>query len=172
MLVSIKRVDVTKQNLIKLEEVKFYLKIDNNLEDNLLNDLILAAIKDCEEWSGIVLSKTTWSAIYKQNDKNKYCFILPKKPVIKVIDVYGFYDNGIQSTISKNYYYLLIDKITFRQKPIFNNVHINFETGYVNEIPENLKITIFEHISDMYENRGVCSNFLTTKYKKYRDIKL
>ncbi len=172
MIVSMKKIEDARQNLIKLREVKNYLKIDNEVEDSLLIDLILAATRDCEEWSGIMISKTKISVIYKQNDKNKYYFVLPKKPVIKIVNIYGFYDNGVKSIINENYYYLLIDKVILRQKFNFNNININFEVGYTNEIPENLKITIFEHISDMYEKRSVCSNFLAEKYKKYRNIKL
>jgi len=49
MIVSMKKIEEAKQNLIKLGEVKNYLKIDNEVEDSLLNDLILAATRDCEE---------------------------------------------------------------------------------------------------------------------------
>ena len=172
MLISLKRIDDVRQNVIKLEEVKLYLKIDNNLEDTLLNNFISAAIKSCEECTDIALSKSKWNAVYKQGHNICYHLVLPKKPILIIMDIYGFYNNGDKSIINKNYYYLLMDKIIFKQKPAFNNIHIDFEAGYVNEIPENLKITIFEHISDMYEKRRICSNFLAAKYKKYREIKI
>ena len=40
-LISLKGIDNINQDIINLEEVKIYLKIDNNIEDNLLKDLIL-----------------------------------------------------------------------------------------------------------------------------------
>ncbi len=171
MLISLKETNNIKQNLIGLEEVKIYLKIDNNIEDTLLNDLILTAIKNCEECTNISLGNKNWFAIYKITNHFSE-IILPRKPVHKVIELGGFHYNGKKSKLSDSQYHLLDNRVIFKQISFFNQIYIDFNAGYSEQIPAELKINIFEHIAEMYENRNTSSDFLSKKYNRSRGIKL
>ena len=171
MLISLKEIDNVNQDIINLEEVKIYLKIDNNMEDNLLNDLILTAIKSCEEYANVSLGRKNWYAIYKTTNYFSK-IILPRKPVHKVIELGGFYCNGEKSKLSDEQYYLIENRVLFKQIPFFNQIYIDFNAGYFQHIPTELKINIFEHVAEMYENRNISSDFLSKKYNRLRGMKL
>ena len=170
-LISLKEIDNVNQDIIDLEEVKIYLKIDNNIEDNLLKNLILTAIKSCEEYTNISLGRKNWYAIYKTISHFSE-IILPRKPVHKVIELGGFYCNGEKSKLSDNQYYLVANRVGFKQSPFFNQIYIDFDAGYFEQIPAELKINIFEHVAEMYENRNISSDFLSKKYNRSRGMKL
>ena len=171
MLISLKEIDNINQDIINLKEVKIYLKIDNNMEDNLLNNLILTAIKSCEEYTNVSLGRKNWYAIYKIINHFSE-IILPRKPVHKVIELGGFYCNGEKSKLSDNQYYLIDNRIIFKQISFFNQIYIDFDAGYFEHIPTELKINIFEHVAEMYENRNINSDFLSKKYNRSRGVKL
>jgi len=124
-LILLKGVDNTNQDIINLEEVKIYLKIDNNIEDNLLRDLILTAIKSCEEYTNLSLGRKNWYAVYKTINHFSE-IILPRKPVHKVIELGGFYCNGEKSKLSDYQYYLIDNRVIFKQIPFFNQIYIDF----------------------------------------------
>ena len=170
-LISLKGIDNINQDIINLEEVKIYLKIDNNIEDNLLKDLILTAIKSCEEYTNISLDRKNWYAVYKTINHFSE-IILPRKPVHKVIELGGFYYNGGKSKLSDNQYYCVNNRVIFKQIPVFNQIYIDFNAGYFEAIPTELKINIFEHVAEMYENRNISSDFLLKKYNRSRGMKL
>ena len=166
ILISLKRVDNPVHSPIKLDLIKTYLKIDNDIEDQLLLTLIAAAINQCEECTGLALSKTQWDVTYKVfHDVNE--IILPRKPVASILSVYGYYYNGEKSEIDKKLYYLFENRLTFKQSLSFTKLSINFEAGYDNdEVPADIKAILLEHIADMYEKRNLHSNFPIKKYKK------
>ena len=172
ILVSLKKVDNAVHPPIKLEAIKIYLKIDNDLEDQLLLTLITAAINQCEECTGIALSETQWIAAYKVlHDVDE--IILPRKPVISILSVGGYYYNGEKSEIDKRLYYLFENRVVFKQSLSFTKLSINFEAGYDNDaMPADIKTILLEHIADMYEKRNLHSNFPARKYKKFRGMRL
>ena len=172
ILISLKKADDTTHMSINLDAVKTYLKIDNDIEDQLLLTLIAAAINQCEECTGLALSKTQWEVTYKVfHDVDE--IILPRKPVANILSVYGCYHNGERSEIDKKLYYLFENRLTFKQSLSFTKLSINFEAGYDNDTaPADIKAILFEHIADMYEKRNLHSNFPIKKYKKFRGIKL
>ena len=174
ILVSLKKVDNAVHPPIKLEAIKIYLKIDNDLEDQLLLTLITAAINQCEECTGLALSKTQWIAAYKVlHDVDE--IILPRKPVISILSVGGYYYNGEKSEIDKRLYYLFENRLVFKQTSVFSRMYVNFEAGYDennNAMPADIKTTLYEHIADMYEKRNIHSNFPARKYKKFRGMRL
>jgi uncharacterized phiE125 gp8 family phage protein len=170
-LISLNRTDNLNHNLISLEEVKIYLKIDSNLEDSLLGNLILSAIKSCEEYTNLSLGRKCWHAIYK-TASNFSEIILPRKPVHKVIELGGLYHNGEKSKLNYTHYYLIDSRVIFKQNPFFNHIYIDFEAGYLEQIPSELKINIFEHVAEMYEKRNISSDFLSKKYNRSRGMKL
>ena len=170
-LISLNRTDNLNHNLISLKEVKIYLKIDSNLEDSLLGNLILSAIKSCEEYTNLSLGRKCWHAIYK-TASNFSEIILPRKPVHKVIELGGLYHNGEKSKLNYTHYYLIDSRVIFKQIPFFNHIYIDFEAGHLEQIPPELKINIFEHVAEMYEKRNIASDFLSKKYNRLRGIKL
>ena len=170
-LISLKRTDNKNQSIISLEEAKIYLKIDGNLEDGLLRDLVLSAVKSCEDYTNLSLGRKNWCAIYKTTNHFSK-IILPRKPVHKITELGGFYYSGEKSKLSDNQYYLIDNRVVFSQTPFFNHIYIDFEAGYLEQIPPDLKINIFEHVAEMYEKRNICTDFLSKKYNRFRGLKL
>ena len=172
ILISLKKRDNTVHLPVHLDAVKTYLKIDNDLEDQLLFTLITAAVNQCEGCTGLALIKTGWTAVYKiLHDVNEV--ILPRSPTTSILSVGGYYYNGEKSEIDKRLYYLFENRLTFKQSLPFAKLSINFEAGYDNDaIPADIKAILFEHIADMYEKRNLHSNFPIKKYKKFRGVKL
>jgi uncharacterized phiE125 gp8 family phage protein len=174
ILISLKRMGDVSHLAVKLDEVKTYLKIDSTIEDKLLLTFIAAAINQCEECTGLSLSKTHWCAVYKiMNDVEEV--ILPKKPVINMLSVGGYQHDGEKADIDKSLYYRFEDRLVFRHIPFFTKLYVNFEAGYdedKNLMPAEIKAILLEHIADMYEKRNRQSNFPIMKYKKFRSMKL
>ena len=74
--------------------------------------------------------------------------------------------------MSDNQYYCVNNRVIFKQIPVFNQIYIDFNAGYFEAIPTELKINIFEHVAEMYENRNISSDFLLKKYNRSRGMKL
>jgi uncharacterized phiE125 gp8 family phage protein len=171
ILISLKRIGDVSQLAVKLDEIKTYLKIDTVIEDQLLLTLAAAVVNQCEECTGLSLSKTKWCAVYKMmQDVNEV--ILPKKPVINIASIGGYQPSGEKAEVDKSFYYRFEDRVIFRYAPFFQKLYINFEAGYDDLVPAEIKATLLEHIADMYEKRNCHSSCPTQKYKKFRSMKL
>lgn len=154
-----------------LTTVKQYLKIDpeNTADDNLITGIMIAAVQFAEKYTKrdfiiknymtyrddfsdgfFVLRKSKFQELisfeYKVDDV--FIDVPPVYYTTDQVDYSGIFLKGGTSDAWPN-------NITCR----LQSIKIKFKAGYgylENDIPYELKIGIFQHILNMYENRGDC----------------
>ncbi len=160
-------------NIIDLAEIKNFLRIDFDDDDNLLKELLKTAVKQCELYISKSLSEKNYKlSVYEcaTNTLN-----LPYPPVISVnsITIIDKYNNNIEYT---NYLLDTIsNKIIFRNLPNnFYRIDIIYTSGYT-KIPDDIKQGILFHISKMYEDKVGYSPIPKASlgiYKNYKTMRI
>ncbi len=162
-----------------LEEVKNYLRISHNYDDQLLRSLIVSATDSAEIFMGMNISK-----------KHIQCDIagLNKESVLKyfpVFEVKSFKTGGNKDALKPvdNKGSLLINssrKIIITPGYSEKYIQVEYTVGYAqeraNNIPASIKHGILMHVSQMYDSGDMISNNLMQQvynlYKPYRSIKI
>lgn len=172
-LMYIKCVSPSLKSAVSLDEVKLYLKIDHDFEDDLLRLFINAAIKKCEQYTEKALIKQDWTAVYEKSHCNH--INLPITPVIKVLKILGEDYHGNSKAYSGELYRVKENRVDFFVIPMCYRLSITFTCGYAdssNDIPEELKSLLLEHIGHMYEYRSSNVSYNMEKYKNFRGIRV
>lgn len=162
----------TDSEIINLSEIKNFLRIDFEDDDNLLKRLLKSAIKRCELYISQSLNLKTYQlSLYKIDKEIKLIY----PPIINITSI-NIVDKNNNSIEFKNY---IFDKIS--NKIIFNNIPSNFyrvdiiyEAGYT-EVPDDLKQALLFHISKMYEDKNGYSPIPKASlniYRNYRTIRI
>jgi len=165
---SLNRLEKPSYLPITVKEAKLYLKIDHDIEDLLIEDMIKAAVNSFEDVTATALIPQVWKVIYKDIDRN--IIDIPIKPVANILNI---------STINSNHQISKITNYTLINNSLFFNISfpsqiliIEFQAGTeINFIPENIKLSLLEHIAFLYENRGENNQFDLNIYSKFRTIK-
>lgn len=158
-------------DVIKLTEIKNFLRIDFDDDDNLLKELLKSAIKQCE----LYISKSLVQKIYKfsiYNSINNNLVELPYPPIISIESV-SIIDKNNNSI---NYINYLLDTISntiiFNVLPSnFYRIDITYKSGYA-EIPDDIKQGLLFHISKMYEDKVGYSPIPKASLNIYRNYKI
>ena len=133
-----------------LDEFKLYAKIDNNIEDALLNSFLNSAFELAETKTNRAYSKTTYEYYTsKQTDE------LPRAPFIDIVSVekksgdtyiaYSDYEIDTKDTLAK---------ISFAEAGEYK---VTFEAGYI-DIPEKVKLWAYTQAATLYEYRTEFDN--------------
>ena len=159
-------------DIISLSEIKNFLRIDFEDDDDLLKRLLKSAIRRCELYISQSLNSKTYQLSLYKIDKEIKLMYLP----ITNVTLINIIDKNNKSIEFKNY---MFDKIS--NKIIFNNIPSNFyridiiyEAGYV-EVPDDLKQALLFHISKMYEDKNGYSPIPKASlniYRNYRTIRI
>lgn len=172
-LIYLKCISPPLLNALNLDEVKLYLKIDHECEDDFLNLLIKSAVRKCENYISKALIHQEWYVVY---EKMHSCHLtLPVTPVLKVLEIMGADFYGNKRVYNKSFYKLERSKIDFFVIPMCYRLFIKFLCGYgksSKEIPEELKSLLLEHVAYMYENRSCNISYNMEKYREYKSIKV
>lgn len=160
-------------NIIDLAEIKNFLRIDFDDDDNLLKELLKTAVKQCELYISKSLSEKNYKLSVYECTTNT--LNLPYPPVISVnsITIIDKYNNNIEYT---NYLLDTIsNKIIFRNLPSnFYRIDIIYTSGYT-KIPDDIKQGILFHISKMYEDKVGYSPIPKASlgiYKNYKTMRI
>jgi uncharacterized phiE125 gp8 family phage protein len=141
---------------ITLTEVKAHLRLDTDVEDDLLNGLIKAATNLVEEYLGKTLIKKVWRLHETDVDINGVQEItLSHGPLLKVISVQRILPNDVYQNTRfavKNYF----------AKPIvvFKShlpVSIIYEAGYGHypkDVPAPIRQALLTLVAHFYDSRG------------------
>lgn len=78
---SLKLLEPSSTLLLPLRDVKNYLRIDHDIEDDLLKHLILLATQWVEEATGKSLLRQKWSYTHQNN-----VLLLPNPPIVEVLE--------------------------------------------------------------------------------------
>ena len=138
--------------IIELSEVKNFLKVEFEEDDNLIKNLINTAIFQCEKIiNKSLLEKTYIYSIYTYQKK----IILPY-PTIKTINKIEIITKNNSSLLDTNEYFIdnVSNSIIFKNN-IQSVYRIDIEyTTNSNLIENDLKQALLMHIAQLYENRN------------------
>lgn len=154
-----------------LKEVKDYLRITYDNDDQMLNQMISSASLAFQNYTSQALIYQTWEVTYRQ--LGKISINLPIRPLVDVVKIELISNTGEYSL----YPIENIDIDRFATEIIFNiypnaySLKIVYIAGYgfsADDIPPDIKIALLSHIAHMYEIRSIVSDY---KYKIYDEFK-
>lgn len=159
---------------VTLEEVKRYLRIDNNDEDDVVSDFIVASRHLIEGWANRAfraqelvwtlteepLSAPSWnwfSVPWIQQQQSLFEF--PRRPIKAVASVVSIDNTGAVSTVTD---YVVEDRLDpprlrFSSMPAGQQQQIIYTAGYdlVDQpVPPGLILAIKVLVAHLYEHRG------------------
>lgn len=139
---------------LTLAEVKEYLRIDHDLEDNLLQNMIATVRASAEGF--LKRSLITQKILLTYVQYVPKTITLPMGPVqsVEYIISYDTYDEG--KILAKDYYTLRNDRILLRTEIISVETSIYYKAGYGDNpasIPGSIRQGMLTHINSLYEDR-------------------
>lgn len=161
-----------QQNLISLDYVKNFLRLSHIYDDQLIEDLISAAIEAAENYLRQKLAKVVVKAEFFSASKNVEIF-LPVTPVSKVEEVLLFNENEKVShpwEIKQN-------QLIIKNMPRHQKIESTYLAGYadVAELPASIKRGIIMHVAESYDNLDSnvsISDSIKQSYKAFRRLSL
>lgn len=153
---SIKQVTAPAIEAVTIDEVKSFLRIDNNFEDDLLQKIISSARILVEEYTKRSLISQSWKISF--DDFAPRNVRLVRGPVIEVSSVNVISETGVVTAVAAANYQLSASKeyLVFESFIAGNKIEINYNTGYgasAASIPEPLKLAILTLCNKIYERR-------------------
>lgn len=150
------RVAAPADEPLTLAEAKLYLRVDHDIEDLLINDLIVTARLTAEEWLKRSLVTQSWKLAYDACLPE--CVALPMGPVNGITSVTVVNrDNTTQLIDSENYYLNAAkDTLMFDSAVIGFRIEIVYSTGFGAgpAVPRPIKQGMLAHIASMYDHRA------------------
>lgn len=139
------------QEVLSLSDVKSWLRISFNSDDDLLNNLIIQSRELVETYinQSIVETKIVCEASPRET------LVLPYGPIISISGVTDFDGNDIEYTW---------DGFEISFEPLYSNTITTYISGMI-DIPSGLKLILYQFILYLYENRGDDSGFQNLLYK-------
>ena len=173
MIVNYVVMDVKIVEIWSLEEVKNYLRISYEYDDQLIVNLMEAAVDSAEKFTGLSLYRRQIVC----NIKNAHSSIRLKYiPVMDIQEVYSLNKND-KHKITDSFGYIETEnlRLHFMDGYIGEDIQIEYVAGYNNNIPRSIQHGILMHIASMYEHTedGVnLSSKIRDLYIPYRAIKI
>lgn len=169
---------------ITLAEAKAYLRIDSSGDDALINSLIVAARKLCEEHMQRAIITQTLQLFIDTTEEidqplwegmrtgpylnyHKNYIDLPMPTVTAVTHIKTYDDSDSSTTFASSNYYLdnarQPARVVLRTGSTFptalrvaNAIEVKYVTGYANanSVPAPIKFSIYQVLTYLYEHRG------------------
>ena len=183
-MITVKSIPIVKiyedslVNPLTLEEVKNFLRVDGDTDNDLITKLIKTATKKCETYIGKSLITKKYKLIFE--DHSSESFRLPYGPVQSIESITIFDFNNNSSVIDSSQYIIEQDlnKLTANILISGHKVEILYTSGYgatASDVPDDLKQGILFHIARLYDDRGGYSmlpNASIILYNQYKNIRL
>ena len=155
---------------LSLSQTKLYLRIDpqNTLEDDFINMLIAIATSFAEQYTRRDLVTKTY--LTYRNDFSDGFFVI-RRSVFQQLISFQYLVLNVLTPVDPTLFYLT-NQDDYSQIFLLNNqawpnnidcreqaIQIMFTAGYglPESVPQELKLALLQHISQMYENRGDAS---------------
>lgn len=172
----LKIIELFPQDIWSLAEVKNYLRIEANYDDQLISSLIDTAINIAENFTKLtVISKRLQLII---NIKNQQKIQLKYQPVNKLLKIIMIIDEK-ELELSDKQYYLDQQKsiLYWHEELLMGKLQIEYIAGFAKDnVPPAIKQAILMHVAEMYDQQKADSNFLSTEIKNlylpYRFLRL
>jgi hypothetical protein len=154
------------QNIFDLNQIKNYIRISIDYDDNMLLSMLDGVIQIAENFIKLSLVNRVIEVIASESNG----VMLPFVPMIRILDVKRD-DNPIQldDLDIKNH------EIKIRNKTKYKSLKVSYLAGYEDPslIPSPIKQGILLHLASMYDSRGttyVCPESVLSIYKSYRKM--
>jgi hypothetical protein len=166
-IINVQRKSKPRYFPVTLEEVKSFLRIENDQGDKLISSFIFMATDYAQWHMEKSLVKQTWQVSYEG--------YIPRRIYLR----YGPVNKIILAT-DKNqklsYYFSNVGSyIEFLNYLNITRANVVYEAGY-DSVPEQMKLGIMQHVSSLYKNRepGVSSHLSEVKkvYSPFREPKV
>lgn len=174
MIVDYKIIKMRAIEIWPKEEVKNYLRVGHNYDDNLIKNLIDSAVEMAEKFLSISLNErhiicNIKSALDKISIKHVPCKNLNK--------VYLLDKEGNKTDISNNYgrFNHNLNTIFLNNKYFGKDLEIEYIAGYENDIPRPIKHGILLHIASMYDQSEYeyeLNDKIKNLYTPYRQMRI
>jgi uncharacterized phiE125 gp8 family phage protein len=148
-------------NLISVDEIKHFLRITSNIDDNLLKDLLETAVFHLEDY----LSKGIINQIYEQ-------VLIRSKEVLKYGPISQIYN--VKTASGQDISYHLQDNIievSYQLEPVI----VRYKGGlFSKQIPPEIKIAILNIVSSLYNSEPgkVSIDTILNQFRTIRNLKL
>lgn len=153
---SIKQVAAPLVEAVTLAELKSFLRIDSDFEDDLLQKIISSARVLVEEYTKRSLINQSWKISF--DDFAPRNVRLVRGPVVEVTDVNIISATDVSTAVNPANYHLSASKeyLVFENFIAGKQIEINYTTGYGEtgaDVPEPLKLAILTLCSKIYERK-------------------
>lgn len=174
----LKRLTDAAEEPLSLTEVKTYLRIEGEYEDELLTSMIKAATNSAENYMSNSILNKKYQAVYDNYVAEEN--LLPKQPVTSITEVRKIASDDSVSVIPSNQYFLSSgnEKIIFIHCPSGKRIEIDFFAGLASSasgLPHTIKQALLCHIANMYERKVASSNVPELSkqiYNSYKKVRL
>jgi uncharacterized phiE125 gp8 family phage protein len=171
---QIELVDMSKDNFIPLKKAKQYLRIEHNIDDEIIEEMLEIAVIAAENYIGLSLKESTWKLIFYNNLPSKIRF--KNGPVNKVISVKLYNIREQVNELSENDFYFnkAREELFFKTNHFIEKAEVIYRAGYF-ELPAPIRQGILEHLVKLYDLRGSDQALpLSAKslYQAYKRVKI
>lgn len=172
-----KVIELIPQTIWTLVEVKNYMRIEGNYDDDLINSLIDAAIMAAENFTKLTI--ITRRIEFVCNIKNQQNFQLKYQPIKELIKITLTNSDGSAIELQSRQYHLdMARSLLYLNKKLENcQLMVEYFTGYDRiNIPASIRHGILMHIAEMYDRERQNATSLSTEVKNlylaYRQLKI
>lgn len=164
---------------VTMSDAKLYLRIDDNNNDALVSDLIIAARIIAENWLRKSLITQTWKLAYDYGVPPVVG--LPMGPINAISSVIIFNRDGTNTTLDPSTYYLNAaqNALVLNSVLISFQIEITYTAGYgdATTVPKPIKQGMLAHIAAMYDSRGEAGETdlpeqTVALYMPFREVRL
>ena len=163
-------IEKAKTPALSLSEVKEFLKITHDEENNLLLSLIEAVTNKCERYTSIALIFQTWQVSYRQFAR--ISLTLPIKPAHKIENITLVDHQGEERNFAAIHYKLFPheNEVYFKHFPHCYLMRVEYLAGFgatSASIPPSLKMIMLTHLAHSYVHRESEREFPISRYDEF-----
>lgn len=152
---------------VDLEELKAYLRVDHDADDDLLDTFIAAAREYAEIACGRSFIERGYSLFLDAWPESR-ALTLPRPPLLEVTAINIYEENNTSAEFSDDYYF--VDAMGAPGRVVLsssaaaptpgrdvNGIEVQFTAGYgdvATDVPAQLRAAMMQVAAFMYENRG------------------
>lgn len=170
---QIELLEMSKDNFITLTKAKQYLRIEHDLDNELIEEMLEIAIIAAENYIGLSLKKSLWKLVFCDDLPNQIKF--KNNPVNKIISVNLYNANDERYELNEDDYIFnkVREELLFKRYYFIKKAEVIYEAGYF-ELPLPIKQGVLEHLAKLYDLRGsdqalpISAKSLYQSYKRVR----
>ena len=167
----IKTIKESQDLPIQLEDIKLFLKVDYEDEDDIIIRAFKTAIKQCEMMIGqTIIEKTYLYSTYKITKNNIQLLYGPVKNIESVKILNKNYEE-IQLKDKDYFFDNINDKIIFKNNIDFYRIDITY-SAIKTDINDDLKQAILIHTAKIFEDRLGYSSIPQSVINIYKNYKI